>query len=68
MRENLTEEGARKHASTILAYWLREGYAPGVRVEQMMTPGDSHYATCFVVRSDMVNGRPLPSSKVGSVA
>lgn len=68
MRENLTEPGARKHAAMILAYWLREGYAPAIRVEQMLTPADGHYASCYVIRSDMVNGRPLPSSRVGGVA
>lgn len=69
MSERFTEAGAGRLAKTILEYWAARGAAP--RVYVAIDSGSlraNRDGTMFVVRSDMVNGLPRPSSRVGSVA
>lgn len=64
----LTEAGAHRLAAAIRAYWLERKYAPEITVQTMPTPWDSKQSTVFVVRSNLVNGLPPPSSRVGGAA
>jgi hypothetical protein len=63
--DGFTRDGAEKLAQSIRDYWSKRGYAPDVRVEP--APEGFLYVMrtgkWFVVRSDMVNGRPLRRAK-----
>lgn len=50
MREHCTRSGATRLAERIRAYWAHKGYNIKVWAEET--------AGVFVVRSDMINGRP----------
>lgn len=49
-----SREGAAKLAARVKKYWMERGAYPDVWLEQAQD-GDS---TIFVVRSDMVDGKP----------
>jgi hypothetical protein len=55
-RDWLTLTGAQALAADIRAFWARRGNTPDVWVEQMRHGPDETRA--YVVRSNMVNGRP----------
>lgn len=49
-----SREGAGKLAARIKKYWLERGYNPDIWLEQ----GEDAQGTHYVVRSDMVDGKP----------
>jgi len=57
--DGFTRTGAKRLAERIRAYWCDRGYDVAVRVEQRKGFSESmRRARWFVVRSDLVNGRP----------
>lgn len=56
-----TEAGALILARTINRYWQRRGFLPNVYAERQMSlqcPASDRARASFVIRSDMVGGRP----------
>lgn len=60
---------ANRLAAIIRAYWKRQGLCPAVRVEQEEARASPTATgrTLWVVRSDMVGGKPRPAVPAASI-
>ena len=61
--EGLSQKAAQKQADKVREYWFDQGYKVETWTEHITTRMKGKVRTFYVVRSDMVNGKP--ARKVG---